>query len=185
MAHNVLAEKIDAMLHVQFLYTWRYLLHLLVVALLMTHSRRRDVGIHRRRNMGVDCIHAMQSVENFWSSNIGVSRSKGKSLDDKTHSKMYRPECNNDWSCGLNGSTSAGVISMNRPRRHQFLVVSLSAVGTTDGRETHHAEDRSKQHLSLDSVDPRSSCRHYWQSLLFGRPRHTPTACCRFGSRTQ
>lgn len=73
MAHDVLAKTIDAMLHVQFPDPWRDLLHLLVVALLTTHSRRRDVGIHGRRNMRVDGIHAMQSVENFGSSS-GVNR---------------------------------------------------------------------------------------------------------------
>ena len=69
MAHDVLAKTIDAMLHVQFPDPWRDLLHLLVVALLTTHSRRRDVGIHGRRNMRTDGIHAMQSVEDFWSGN--------------------------------------------------------------------------------------------------------------------
>jgi len=59
MAHNVLMETIDAMFHVQSLNAWRDLLHLVVMALLLTGSRSRDVGVHERRNMHPNRIHAM------------------------------------------------------------------------------------------------------------------------------
>lgn len=59
VAHDVLTNTVDAMLHVQFLDTWRDLLHLLVMALLLTCSRSRDVGVHGGRNMHTDGIHAM------------------------------------------------------------------------------------------------------------------------------
>jgi hypothetical protein len=66
MAHDILPKTIDAMLHVQLLDTWRHFLHLLVVALLLTHSGSRDDRVHGRRNMRADSIVAMQSVEDFW-----------------------------------------------------------------------------------------------------------------------
>jgi len=59
MAHDILTKPIDTVLHVQFLDAWRYLRYLVIVALLLTHSGSRNVGIHGRRKMRVDCIHAM------------------------------------------------------------------------------------------------------------------------------
>lgn len=70
MAHDILTQSVDAMLHVQFLGAWRELLYLFIVALLLTHSRSRDVGVQRRRNMQADRIYAMQGVEDFRSSNV-------------------------------------------------------------------------------------------------------------------
>lgn len=75
MAHDILPKTVDAMLHVQFLDPGRDLLHLLVMAQLLTCSRGRDIGVHGRGDMKADCVHAVQSVENFWSGD-GVSRVK-------------------------------------------------------------------------------------------------------------
>lgn len=77
MAHDILTETIDAMLHVQFLDAGRNLLHLLVMVLLLTRPGSRDVGVHGRRNMKSDCVHAVQGVEYFWP-NDSVSRSSVK-----------------------------------------------------------------------------------------------------------
>lgn len=72
MAHDILTKAVDTVLHVQFLDAWRELLYLFIVALLLTHSRSRDVSVHGCRNMQADRVDAMQSVEDFWPSN-GVS----------------------------------------------------------------------------------------------------------------
>lgn len=59
IAHDVLTETVNSMLHVQFLDAWRDLFHLLVMTLLLSCSESRDIGIHGRRDMKSDCVHAM------------------------------------------------------------------------------------------------------------------------------
>ena len=114
MAHDVLAKTIDAMLHVQFPDPWRDLLHLLVVALLTTHSRRRDVGIHGRRNMHADRVYAVQSVGDFWSWEIASAKRKILRMDIGAHSKKYLPVSDRVVRLGWKGLASSGVISTYR-----------------------------------------------------------------------
>lgn len=133
-----------------------------------------------RRIASTQCRAWKTSDLAMWSAGF-----KAGGLNDGTHSKMYRPECNNDLSSGLNGSISAGITSMNRPWRHQCLSKPSFVVNTAEWLKTYHAEVRSKQHRFPGLEDPHNSGRHCWQSLPFWRLHHTPKACCSFEPHTR
>jgi hypothetical protein len=67
MAHDILTQGIDAVLHVQLFDARRNPFHLLVMFLRLESSGRGHIAIHGRRNMHADRVYVVQSVEDFWS----------------------------------------------------------------------------------------------------------------------
>ena len=66
VAHDILTQTIDTVLHVQLYNARRNLFHLLVVFLRLECPGCCLVVIHGRRNMHADRVDAVQSVEDFW-----------------------------------------------------------------------------------------------------------------------
>jgi len=65
VAHEILTQAIDAVLHVQLFDARRDLSHHLVVLLRLECPGRRPITIHGCRDMHANGVYAVQSMEDF------------------------------------------------------------------------------------------------------------------------
>jgi hypothetical protein len=65
VAHDILTQAIDAVLHVQLFDARRDLFHLLVMLLHFECPRRRLIAMHGCRDMHANGVYAVQGIEDF------------------------------------------------------------------------------------------------------------------------